>query len=171
MKTFKPPYLHTQIDGFCIFLAGSIEMGKAVEWQDKVSESLEEYSGNILNPRRESWDSSWEQSIDNPNFKEQVTWELDGLDRSQIIFFYLDPNTKSPISLLQIGKYIASDKKLIICVPKGFWRRGNIEVLCDRYNIPLYDNLDIAIEMLKNSIETDEFSISQLSFKDFLTKR
>jgi hypothetical protein len=100
-----------------------------------------------------------------------VTWELDGLDRSQIIFFYLDPNTKSPISLLEIGKYIASDKKLIICVPKGFWRRGNIEILCDRYNIPLYDNLDIAIEMLKNSIETDEFSISQLSFKDFLTKR
>jgi hypothetical protein len=171
MKTFKPPYLHSQIDGFCIFLAGSIEMGKAVEWQDKVSESLEEYSGNILNPRRAEWDSSWKQSIDNPNFKEQVTWELDGLDRSQIIFFYLDPNTKSPISLLEIGKYIASDKKLIICVPQGFWRRGNIEVLCDRYNIPLYDNLDIAIEMLKNSIETDEFSISQLSFKDFLTKR
>ena len=121
----------------------------------------------FFNPKR----SSWEQSIDNPNFKEQVTWELDGLDRSQIIFFYLDPNTKSPISLLEIGKYIASDKKLIICVPQGFWRRGNIEVLCDRYNIPLYDNLDIAIEMLKNSIETDEFSISQLSFKDFLTKR
>lgn len=171
MKTFKPPYLHSQIDGFCIFLAGSIEMGAARDWQTKVEKELESYKGNILNPRRESWDSSWEQSIDNPNFKEQVTWELDGLDRSQIIFFYLDPNTKSPISLLEIGKYIASDKKLIICVPKGFWRRGNIEVLCDRYNIPLYDNLDIAIEMLKNSIETDEFSISQLSFKDFLTKR
>ena len=171
MKTFKPPYLHSQIDGFCIFLAGSIEMGAACDWQTKVEKELESYKGNILNPRRSEWDSSWEQSIDNPNFKEQVTWELDGLDRSQIIFFYLDPNTKSPISLLEIGKYIASDKKLIICVPKGFWRRGNIEVLCDRYNIPLYDNLDIAIEMLKNSIETDEFSISQLSFKDFLTKR
>ena len=146
-------------------------MGSAEDWQTKIEKELESYSGNILNPRRTEWDSSWEQSIDNPNFKEQVTWELDGLDRSQIIFFYLDPNTKSPISLLEIGKYIASDKKLIICVPQGFWRRGNIEVLCDRYNIPLYDNLDIAIEMLKNSIETDEFSISQLSFKDFLTKR
>lgn len=171
MKVFKPPYSHSQIDGFCIFLAGSIEMGSAEDWQTKIEKELESYSGNILNPRRTEWDSSWEQSIDNPNFKEQVTWELDGLDRSQIIFFYLDPNTKSPISLLEIGKYIASDKKLIICVPQGFWRRGNIEVLCDRYNIPLYDNLDIAIEMLKNSIETDEFSISQLSFKDFLTKR
>ena len=32
-------------------------MGKAVEWQDKVSESLEEYSGNILNPRRAEWDN------------------------------------------------------------------------------------------------------------------
>ena len=151
MKTFKPPYSHSQIDGFCIFLAGSIEMGKAVEWQDKVSESLEEYSGNILNPRRSEWDSSWEQSIDNPNFKEQVTWELDGLDRSQIIFFYLDPNTKSPISLLEIGKYIASDKKLIICVPKGFWRRGNIEVLCDRYNIDLCSNKQELIYKLKKS--------------------
>ena len=99
-----------------------------------------------------------------------MTWELDGLDRSQIIFFYLDPDTKSPISLLEIGKYIASDKKLIICVPQGFWRRGNIEVLCDRYNLPLYENLNDAIQALKNSIENDQFSVSQLTFKDFLSK-
>ena len=99
-----------------------------------------------------------------------MTWELDGLDRSQIIFFYLDPDTKSPISLLEIGKYIVSDKKLIICVPQGFWRRGNIEVLCDRYNLPLYENLNDAIQALKNSIENDQFSVSQLTFKDFLSK-
>jgi hypothetical protein len=32
------------------------------------------------NPRRENWDSSLVQSIDDLKFKEQVVWELDNLE-------------------------------------------------------------------------------------------
>lgn len=54
-----------------IFLAGSIEMDKAVNWQKRGEEVLSE-KYVIFNPRRASWNTSWEQSIDNPQFKEQV---------------------------------------------------------------------------------------------------
>ena len=32
-------------------------MGSAEDWQTKIEKELEEYSGNILNPRRAEWDN------------------------------------------------------------------------------------------------------------------
>jgi hypothetical protein len=46
--------------GKSIFLAGSIEMGAAVNWQDEITDTIAknvEQSVNIYNPRREEWDS------------------------------------------------------------------------------------------------------------------
>ena len=93
-----------------IFLAGSIEMGSAVDWQKEVEEVLEKeifknYDYTIYNPRRINWDSSWKQSIENEQFKYQVEWELNKLYECGLILMYLDENTKSPISLLELGLY------------------------------------------------------------------
>ena len=95
-----------------LFLAGSIEMGKAENWQDKVKKALQNENYVILNPRRDDWDSSWVQSIDHPQFKEQVTWELTAQDVADIILMYFDPSTKAPISLLELGLYAKSGKKI-----------------------------------------------------------
>jgi len=116
-------------------------MNRAENWQQRLTSMLDELDILILNPRRESWDSSWVQRITNPHFKEQVNWELDGLNQSDLIVVYFDPNTQSPITLMEVGLYAASEK-MIICCPDGFWRKGNIEVICDRYNIPLVENLE-----------------------------
>lgn len=60
-----------------VFLAGSIEMGRALDWQQTVEAALDRYPATILNPRRDDWDTSWEQSIAHPQFAAQVRWELD----------------------------------------------------------------------------------------------
>lgn len=70
-----------------IFLGGSIEMGNAIEWQKDVVDALSDLPVQLLNPRRDDWDSSWEQTIDNPEFKKQVEWELNSLELSDIIIF------------------------------------------------------------------------------------
>ena len=62
---------------------------------------------------------------------------------------YFDPNTKSPISLLELGLF-AQSKKLIVCCPEGFWRKGNVDIVCDRYNIPNYDSLEKLLNYLTN---------------------
>jgi len=123
-----------------IFFAGSIEMGAAEDWQKILENSLSEHKGYIFNPRRDDWDSSWEQTPENENFLGQVTWELDGLDACQIAAFYFDPKTKSPISLLELG-LLANSKKIIACCPDGFWRKGNVQIVCSRYGIPLVNTL------------------------------
>ncbi|MBI3440946.1 MAG: nucleoside 2-deoxyribosyltransferase domain-containing protein [Proteobacteria bacterium] len=119
-----------------IFLAGSIEMGSAEDWQARVVEGLSHQDVLILNPRREEWDASWKQSIDNPPFREQVEWELGALDAADIILVYYCPNTKAPITLLELGMHMrANPEKLIVCCPEGFWRKGNVDIVCARYGV------------------------------------
>ncbi len=130
-----------------IFLAGSIEMGKAVDWQKEVEEKFEYEGITLFNPRRDDWDSSWVQSKDNPQFREQVEWELDALEYCDTIFMYLAPGTISPISLLELGLH-AKSKKLIVCCPEGFHRKGNVDIVCEKYNVPQIDSIDELYEAL-----------------------
>jgi hypothetical protein len=133
-----------------IFLAGSIEMGVAEDWQTRLQNELSEYDVTIFNPRRDGWDSSWKQRATEPQFHYQVNWEMDRLESSEIIFMYFSPGTKSPISLLELGLH--KDDDIIVCCPDEFWRKGNVEIVCHRNRIPLFDNLDDAIAALKSRI-------------------
>jgi len=119
-----------------VFLAGSIEMGAAVNWQQQVCDTFRDDKNIILyNPRRDDWDSSWKQEITNPAFNQQVNWELNALDAADLIVMYLAPGTQSPITLLELGLH-AHSKKLIVCCPEGFWRKGNVDIVCERFGIP-----------------------------------
>jgi len=134
MKVVKPLSKIPTV-GYRVFLAGSIEMGAAENWQDKLTGLLSDTDGYILNPRRDDWDSSWEQSIENAQFRNQVCWELKAMELADRILMYFDPATKSPISLLELGMYCGSGK-LVVCCPDGFWRKGNVDVVCERYHTP-----------------------------------
>jgi hypothetical protein len=136
--------------GTSVFLAGSIEMGTAEEWQTRVINSFDDvkYDITFLNPRRTDWDSSWEQTIKNDQFREQVEWELEALEKADYVFLYLSPGTKSPISLLELGLF-GKDKKITVCCPEGFWRKGNVDIVCKRYKISLFNDFEFATSHMK----------------------
>lgn len=144
-----------------VFMAGSIEMDTAENWQERVLRDMVGTDALFMNPRRSDWDSSWKQDASDPNFREQVTWELDRLDDADIIIFYFDGNTKSPITLLELGLHAASGR-CIVCCPKNFWKEGNIEILCERHNIPLFDNYADWIEHIKKDL--DEYRIFDIIY-------
>ena len=159
MIQIKPPLRssESQKRKFSLFLAGSIESGTAEDWQAKVAEALKEYDIVIYNPRRDAWDASWEQSIDNPKFAEQVNWELDHIELSDLVGMYFAPDTKSPISLLELGLIAKSDRLLqkteaLVCAPKGFWRKGNVDIVCARYGVDQVPNLEEFIDHIKRRI-------------------
>lgn len=153
MKAIKPNSEDQKSTGTTIFLAGSIEMGKAEDWQKVLTSEIESLGKDltVFNPRRDDWDSSWEQKESNDQFNNQVNWELNRLEECDIIFMYLSPETQSPISLLELGKF-AGRKQMVVCCPKTFWRRGNVEILCNRENVPLFEDLESAIGALKTKI-------------------
>lgn len=154
MKIIKAPQKYEPSKGeYCIFLAGSIEMGKAELWQERIEKNFKNYDDLVLyNPRRDDWRLDCKQSIEDEYFRNQVNWELDKLEQSDLIVLYLSPDTKSPISLLELGLF-AKSNKIIVCCPDGFWRKGNVEVVCKRNNIPLVDNFDDLIKEIKKTIE------------------
>ncbi|GLR16032.1 nucleoside 2-deoxyribosyltransferase domain-containing protein [Portibacter lacus] len=150
MSIYKAPDSIENIDREkeSIFLAGSIEMDRAINWQAKCEEFLGQRF-NVFNPRRAAWDSSWEQTMENEQFRAQVDWELEALEKADHIIMFFAAMTKSPISLLEFGLYAQSGKMQVVC-EDGFWRKGNVDIVCHKYGIKQHLSLDY---LLKNSFK------------------
>jgi hypothetical protein len=54
----------------------------------------------------------------------------------------------SPVTLLEMGLH-ARSKKLVVCCPDGFWRKGNVDIVCERYGIQQVENLTQIIEHIQ----------------------
>ena len=152
MKTIKAPQPYVfEPRTPSLFLAGSIEMDTAEAWQRAFEEALVDTEVTVLNPRRDDWDGSWRQSVEDENFRTQVEWELVALERATVIAMHFDPATKSPITLLELGLFASSGRLMVSC-PEGFWRRGNVEVVCARYGVPLFEGLQALIAQVKTKL-------------------
>lgn len=117
-----------------IFLGGSIDNGSANNWQADLVAALSDQTAIILNPRREEWNPAWRNDAADPHFREQVEWEMAGLERADIIVMYLAPGTQSPVSLLELGLHARSGKVVLYC-PDGFWRKGNVDLTAIKYHV------------------------------------
>lgn len=115
-------------------------MGEADDWQKEVENFYLNSDVTFFNPRRDDWDSTQKQEYENPVFYQQVSWELDALEKADKIIMYFAAGTKSPISLMEFGLYAPSGKMVVAC-PRDFWRAGNVEVVCQKYNIPFYRSI------------------------------
>ncbi len=147
MAVNYPPHTPRREFPKSIFLAGTIEKGNSEDWQTKVTEELSG-SYDVFNPRRGDWDNSWEQSIGNPVFFGQVSWELENLENADVVLFYFDPNSKSPISLLELGICSQLGKEIIVVCPDGFWRQGNVDIVVSRYNLKRFRKIEEALSYL-----------------------
>jgi nucleoside 2-deoxyribosyltransferase len=142
---YKPPQLiPPKGNQKAIFLAGTIDMGNSEDWQSRVANRL---NSNIViyNPRRDDWDSTLLQSYETPQFNQQVNWELNALNKADVIIFNFLPDSKSPITLLELGLYAASGKA-VVCCPDEYYKAGNVHIICERYDIPLYKDMDCLLK-------------------------
>lgn len=123
-----------------VFLAGTIDNGDSLNWQDKVIIELINLGVKnleVFNPRREHWDP-------NPTKEEiekQITWEQNHLDMANLIVLVLLDESKSPISFLELGLYAKSKKLIVFCTP-NFYRWDNVKLTCKKYNIELIQDLN-----------------------------
>jgi len=137
------------IHSYTIFLAGSIENGTAENWQNKLSNILNNFDHIIvLNPRRKHWD----KELDGKKLRTQIVWERNGLRKSDLVIFYFDPTTKSPISLCELGENLAQGKKCIVYCPPTFYRYTNVEVLCSDYGIIPHSDYEVFVANIVSHI-------------------
>ena len=142
-----------------VFMAGSIEMGTAEDWQSRVGPAISRELGcHVLDPRRPDWDASWEQSADNLKFAEQVMWEALGLDVADYVIFNILPDTYSPITLLELGYVLGSrggnaKNQVVVNCPRGFWRKGNVDIMCNRAGVKVTENENHMFDWLSQLLE------------------
>jgi len=146
----KAPDEYNKLLGPKIFLGGAIDQGEAKDWQSEVVKGLEGIDCLVLNPRRDDWDSSWEQSIDSPEFRGQVEWELKAQEEADLNVYVLLEDSKGPVTMLEIGLFAGKESGL--CIEEGFYRRGNLEIVAQRYNIPIYRKLDDMMADLREAL-------------------
>ncbi|KAI8803202.1 hypothetical protein BJ742DRAFT_830323 [Cladochytrium replicatum] len=143
-----------------VFLAGSM----STEWQSHLVSRIAQSAlirerVTFIDPRRRDWDSSWVEEYTEPQFREEVDWELDHLELADIVVMNYDPEAKAPVALLELG-LMARSGKLVVCCPKGFWKRGNVQAVCVRYGLPLVESLEnlesVLLEKLQEIIAKAE---------------
>lgn len=143
---------------FTIFLGGSIEMGKAENWQERLKQDLSSYSDALvlLNPRRDDWDSSWAQDpTPGTDFYNQVCWETAMQDSmSDLIVYYFAPGTVSPITLLELGCFGSqSPNDVIVCCPREYFRYGNVAMFCGHQHIRMVETYDAFLHVIKQRLK------------------
>lgn len=140
-----------------VYLGGSIDMGGAPDWQADVIAALEGDDVIVLNPRRPDWNTDWAPEASEPHFRQQVEWELAALEAADVILLHLAADTKSPISLLELGLHAGSGKLIVHCA-EGYWRKGNVDITAERYGMERVDAIDELIPAVRRRIAKIEAS-------------
>ena len=135
-----------------VFLAGTIENGSARNWQEEIVSGLKDVAGTILNPRRENWNAL----ATNSELCDQIEWELDGISKSDIVAFNFLPDSKSPVSMLELGLAVGLKKDIVLCCPTSFWRHSNVIMTCSLLsgNYHCVYREDLLVEAITSSVRS-----------------
>jgi hypothetical protein len=163
VRVFTPPFDFPRSAGPKIFLAGTIENGASRDWQSDFIDAAAKRNEDILifNPRKKDWNSSIDPAVESAELTAQIEWELSKLEAVDAIALYLDPTSKSPISLLEFGLYCSPNtpdlQKLVVFCPEGFYRRQNVLITAKRYNVTVVSSpeelLDVSVALAKRNFE------------------
>ena len=153
MSVIKAPQpLNPSIEQFVVFLAGSTSSAMKLNWHELIETAFKDSNKIcLLNPKRPDWDSSWKENINDKNFHDQISWELNGLEKANLIVLYFSPDSQSPISLLEFGLFAKRGKLLVFC-PEGYWKKGNVDVVCQHYNIKQVNSFESIINYIKQQL-------------------
>ncbi len=128
-----------------VFLAGTIDNGASIDWQQNIVDKMRNFSGNFLlyNPRRSVWDAN-----DKRELEYQINWELDHLEAADYILMNILGSSKSPVSLLELGIHIHSGKILLVCDP-SYYRYDNVRITCKKYHVKIYHTIEEALQTIQ----------------------
>ena len=123
----------------CMFLAGTIDNSESFDWQAELLEWLKDYQTEknviVFNPRRKEWNkNAGKEELD-----EQIEWELEALSKCSYIIMNILGNSKSPITLLELGLFHRNPGLYVFCPPE-FYRYENVRVSCKKFGVKHFDD-------------------------------
>ena len=138
-----------------LYITGSISLDKSENWIMVFIEGLKKYFLKdknlfIFHPIRKDWNPEWGENEYDSEFRKQFVWELEAQGLADIVVMHFEHDALAPITLMEFGLNVGKDSRLIVHCPKGFWKKGNIDIICIRNEIKQAETLD---DLLKLTIE------------------
>ncbi len=118
-----------------IFLAGSMAIGDRMNWRTRAINTFEKRY-HLFDPT-----NVHHADLNDSEMSKHIKWEWEALKHSDAILFNFNAESKSPISLLELGMYIRSEKIVVVC-PKEFYQSHYIETLCSEEQVPLFQSIE-----------------------------
>lgn len=137
-----------------VFLAGTTTTTPTdpTNWRENLSALLHQHPITIFNPARPDWDTTWREDIAFAPYREQVLWELDKQAKADLVVVYFHPATLAPISLLEFGLSAHIPHKVVAVAPEGYAKRGNVQIVCQKFGVEFLDSIDRLHESIVNKL-------------------
>ncbi|EFX02061.1 hypothetical protein CMQ_2110 [Grosmannia clavigera kw1407] len=135
-----------------VFLAGTTSKVDEADWRETLSALFSDLPVTIYNPYRADWDSTWREDINFVPFREQVEWELAMQEKADMVVIYFHPATQAPISLLELGLCARTPGKAIVLCPEGYWKRGNVQIVCQKLAIEMAETIEGLEEAIRERL-------------------
>ncbi|KAL8285820.1 hypothetical protein RB597_002750 [Gaeumannomyces tritici] len=154
-----------------VYLAGMTSPPDA-DWRDELADALSHLRHvTIADPFRPDWDAEWEEEMSPKSFTDHVRWELDMQERADVLVIHfggrldaasfegrtnggaaLGELPKTPVSLLELGLRAGSGRRCMVVCNDGYWRRGNVLLVCERYGIPVFPSIGKLSKVLEEEL-------------------
>lgn len=109
----------------------------------------------VYDPRRPDWGADWRNDAACAPFAEQTAWELARAEAADVVVFYFGAATDAPVSLLELGLAVGRryggvrpgggggpGAAVVVCVDPAYRKRGNVQMVCQRYGVELVEDFD-----------------------------
>lgn len=150
---FPPGYPELTRPSLVLF--GTIETDPTDNWASNLSTTLLDLPIQILNPRRDDWDSTWREEVSFTPFRENVEWEMSHAEKAGLIVFCFKAGSLCPISLLELGMHASRfGQHTIVCCEEGFYKRGNVEIVCAKFGVPFMKTTEELENLVRSRMKT-----------------
>ena len=75
------------------------------------------------------------------------------MDRADIIAVFFAKGTLAAITLMELGLFIQKGKRVVVACEEGFWKRGNVQVVCERFGMDVLGSLEELVEGVKGAVK------------------
>ncbi len=76
------------------------------------------------------------------------------MEAADVVAVYFRPGSPAPITLMELGLF-ARGKKMVVACPEGYCKRGNVQIVCQRFGIEVLDDVgelaDRVVKLLGDS--------------------
>jgi len=114
--------IQNETENLKVFVAGG--MSNCPNWQQEFIQEFKNYNYiTLFNPRRAEFDTT-----DPKASEKQIVWEYRHLEEADVIIYWFSRGSLNPIVLYELGKYINTDKKIIIGIDPEYERKSDVEI-------------------------------------------